>query len=97
MLRNMVAARGDDPFPRYGLAMELRKRGELDEANAVFAALMHEHQAYLPTYLMAGNLLAERGDASAARDVYDRGIAVATAAGDGHTRSELEAARAELD
>ncbi|TPV97144.1 MAG: tetratricopeptide repeat protein [Myxococcales bacterium FL481] len=97
MLRNMVAARATDPFPRYGLAMELRKRGEYEEAHQVFAALLEDHASYLPTYLMAGNLMAERGDPSGAREVYDRGIVVARDAGDGHTQSELEAARAELD
>ena len=55
MLRKFASQRPDDPFPQYGLAMELRKRGELTEANDAFASLMARHPAYIAAYLMAGN------------------------------------------
>ncbi|MCA9693395.1 MAG: tetratricopeptide repeat protein [Nannocystaceae bacterium] len=97
MLERFVAARPDDPFARYGLAMELRKRGELARAQQVFAELIERHPDYVPTYLMAGGCLLEAGDRAGARAVFERGVAVATAAGDAHARGELEAARAELD
>ena len=34
MLEKMVAAKPDDPFPKYGRAMELKKLGRNDEARA---------------------------------------------------------------
>ncbi len=95
MLRSMAQARPDDPFPRYGLAMELAKRGE-DEAVEVFDSLLRDHPGYVASYLMFGNLLAKRGEAGRAAQVLDRGIEAARTAGDDHALGELEAARAEL-
>ncbi len=91
----MAEQRPDDPFPRYGLAMELVKRGQ-DEAVEVFESLLRDHAGYVPSYLMYGNLLVQRGDRARAAEVLDRGIATAGAAGDDHALGELLAARAEL-
>jgi hypothetical protein len=96
MLRRMVEARPDDPFPRYGLAMELAKQGHDEEAERAFAGLVEAHVAYVPTYLMYGNLLARMGRRDRADEIYARGVEVADAAGDEHARSELQAARAAL-
>ncbi|MEM6290837.1 MAG: hypothetical protein AAGA54_06210 [Myxococcota bacterium] len=96
MLRSMVAAKPDDPFPAYGLAMELTKTGALEEARSTFDALIEAHPGYVPTYLMFGNLLVRMGDKTAALGTYDAGIAAATQAGDDHSRGELEQAKAEL-
>lgn len=95
LLRTMAAAKPGDPFPRYGLAMELAKR-EDDEAVAVFEALITDHPGYVPSYLMFGNLLIKRGDKAGAARVLDRGIDAARAAGDDHALGELQSARAEL-
>jgi hypothetical protein len=54
-----------DPFPRYGLAMEHRSRGELAEAWAVFQDLLDQFPDYVPTYLMAGATLAGLGQGDA--------------------------------
>ena len=96
MLRQMVERSPGEPFPRYGLAMELKKRGELAAAAAEFAALVERHPAYVPSYLMYGGLLRELDRASDAAAILERGITAAEAAGDGHAASELAAARAEL-
>lgn len=95
MLRKLAEARPGDPFPRYGLAMELAKR-EDDEAIAVFEALLRDHPTYVPSYLMFGNLLIKRGDRAKAAGVLERGIEAARAAGDEHALGELSSARAEL-
>lgn len=97
MLQQFVAQRPDDPFARYGLAMELNKRGLPAQANAVFVELMSRHPGYVPAYLMAGNALLAQGDRAGARDVFTRGITAARDAGDAHALGELEAARAALD
>ena len=96
MLRQMVERSPGEPFPRYGLAMELKKRGELAAAAAEFATLVEQHPAYVPAYLMYGGLLRELDRASDAVGVLERGIAAADAAGDSHAASELASARAEL-
>ncbi len=96
MLQKMVETRPDDPFPRYGLAMELRKAGRLVDARRVFEELVERHPGYVAAYLMFGNLLAELGEQDAAATIYTRGIEAARQAGDAHAASELEAARAGL-
>jgi tetratricopeptide (TPR) repeat protein len=96
MLRQMAERAAGDPFPQYGLAMELRKRGAHDEAVLAFEQLATRHPAYVPGYLMHGNLLRELGRTDDARAVYDRGIEAAMRSGDSHAQGELESARAEL-
>lgn len=96
MLQQFVVQKPDEPFPRYGLAMEFKKRGLLVEANAAFAELIRRNPGYVAAYLMAGQTLLASGDPNAAREVFDQGIAAAQAAGDAHALGELESARAAL-
>jgi hypothetical protein len=90
--KNFIARTPTDPFPRYSLAMEHRSRGELAEAWAVFSELIEKFSDYVPTYLMAGGTLASLGRIPEARDVYARGIEVASRKGDTHARGELQSA-----
>ena len=76
--------------------MELKKLGRDDEAREAFATLVAAHPGYVPSYLMFGNLLTALGDAVAASDVLQRGIAAAEAAGDAHAASALRSALAGL-
>src|SRR5438067_4335574 len=55
--RSFISRTPTDPFPRYGLAMEYKTRGELAEAWAVFSELIEKFPDYVPTYLMAGGTL----------------------------------------
>lgn len=96
MLRAFVAQRPDDPFPRYGLALELRNAGDLEAAWGAFAELLEAHPGYTPTYLHAGNTLVALGRRAQARDIYRRGVEACRKAGDGKTAGELEGALAEL-
>lgn len=96
LLRTFIAQRPDDPFPRYGLAMEHRNAGQLAEAWAVFEALLAANPDYVPAYLHAGNTLVALGRAAEARDVYRRGVDAAVRRNDGHARGELESALASL-
>src|SRR5438132_1264840 len=95
--RAFIAKSPNDPFPRYGLAMELRSRGDLEGAAAAFAELRETFADYVPTYLMAGGVLAQLGRRDEAARCYERGIEVATAKADAHAKKELEAALAELE
>lgn len=85
-----------DPFPRYGLAMEHKGRGELAEAWAVFSELLEKFPEYVPTYLMAGGTLVALGRRDEAAALYRRGIEVAARKSEQHAHRELEAALAEL-
>ncbi len=94
--RSFIARSPADPFPRYGLAMELKTRGDLAEAWAAFSELIDQFPDYLPTYLMAGGTLTALGRKDDAAGVYRKGIEVATRRGDQHARRELESALAEV-
>ncbi|MFO7561831.1 MAG: tetratricopeptide repeat protein [Enhygromyxa sp.] len=93
MLEELVVAKPDDPFPRYGLAMEYKKLGRHDEAVQAFEELTRAHPSYVPSYLMFGNLLEALGRAEQAAEIYTRGIEAARAAGNDHAAGELQAAR----
>jgi tetratricopeptide (TPR) repeat protein len=95
--RSFIQRNPRDPFPRYGLAMELRSRGDLEGAAAAFEELVTEFPDYVPTYLMSGNALAELGRRPEAIARYRRGVEVAGARGDAHAKKELEAALAEAE
>ena len=99
MLMQFVEANPGDPFPRYGLAMELKNTGRLDEADRAFVELITKFPDYTPAYLHAGGVLVSLGKREQAADVYRAGM---TACGrkqppDSHAHSELQAALASLD
>jgi tetratricopeptide (TPR) repeat protein len=94
--KSFISRSPGDPFPRYGLAMEHKSRGELAEAWDLFAELLENFPSYVPTYLMAGGTLVALGRKDEAIGVYQRGVEVATREGDQHARRELEGACLEL-
>jgi len=96
LLQQFVVKNPDDPFARYGLAMEFKKRGMLVEASEAFAELIRRRPDYVAAYLMAGQTLLAAGDRDGALGVFTAGVAAAQAAGNDHALGELEAARAAL-
>lgn len=94
--RSFISKSPADPFPRYGLAMELKGRGELDEAWTVFEELISKFPDYVATYLMAGGTLLALGRKDEAATIYQQGIEVASRRGDTHARGELQSALAEI-
>jgi predicted Zn-dependent protease len=96
-LEKMVQSGVDDPFAWYGLAMEYRKEGRVDDALATFTTLRDKRGEYLPMYLMAGQMLAEAQRSDEARLWFSQGIELARAKGDGKTLSELQSALGLLD
>jgi tetratricopeptide (TPR) repeat protein len=94
--QSFIARSPDDPFPRYGLAMELKTRGDTEAAIREFVTLMERFPDYVPTYLMAGTTLAEVGRTAEAGDALRRGLDAARRKGDHHAAGELEGALAAL-
>jgi predicted Zn-dependent protease len=95
--KSFIARAPADPFPRYGLAMEHKTRGELAAAWSVFSDLLDGFPEYVATYLMAGGTLVGLGRKDEAAAVYRRGIDVATRKRDQHARGELESALHEIE
>jgi predicted Zn-dependent protease len=94
--RSFIEKSPGDPFPRYGLAMELKQGGQLEGAWGTFEELIAKFPDYVPTYLMAGATLVGLGRKDEAAAIYRTGIEVAQRRGDQHARRELEAALAEI-
>lgn len=94
--KSFISRTPADPFPRYGLAMEHKSRGEMTEAWTTFQDLLAQFPDYVPTYLMAGGTLVALGRKDEAAEIYRRGIEVSARKGDSHARGELESALSEL-
>ncbi|RYZ08209.1 MAG: tetratricopeptide repeat protein [Myxococcales bacterium] len=95
-LEQHCAAGTADSFAFYGLAMEYRKEGRIDDAIATFTRLREKDSAYVPMYLMAGQTLIDSGRSEEARSWLESGIEVARAKHDSHALGELESALAGL-
>ena len=89
-LEEMLAEAPDDPFLRYGLAMEHAGAGAHEEAANSLRELIRLHPDYVPAYFHAGKALLELGRDDEAREVLRAGIAAAAAKGDGHAAGEME-------
>ena len=88
----MLEQNPSDSFARYGLAMEYARQGDLQSAVAEYRALLEHNANYAAAYFHGGQALEKLGQIEAARDMYEKGIAVTSRTGDQHTRTELQAA-----
>jgi len=85
-----------DSFAFYGLGLEYRKEGRVDDAIATFNKLKEKDPDYVAMYLMAGQTLIDANRAAEARTWLEAGIAVATKKHDTHALGELESALASV-
>jgi Tfp pilus assembly protein PilF len=92
MLKQMLSENPSNTFARYGLAMELVKSGDYPAAITEFDNLLGHDDSYAAAYYHSGQAHEKLGQVEEARRMYEKGIEVTTRKGDGHTRSELEAA-----
>lgn len=90
MLEKMTSSGQAEAFAWYGLAMEYRKLGRVDDALATFQTLRTKDPEYTAMYLMAGQMLIESNRARDAREWLEQGIAVAQKRGDFKALGELE-------
>ncbi len=84
------------PLAWYGLAMEYRGLGDVDNAIATFKQVHVIDADYVAAYFMCAQLLAELGRNDEAIAELDVGLAVAAKVADDHAASEMRALRDEL-
>jgi thioredoxin-like negative regulator of GroEL len=96
MLEEFVAAKPNDAFARYGLAMECANSSDAAAADEQFKMLLGAHPDYVAAYFQYGQFLARIGRSEDARSTLTSGIATARRTGDDHARAEMETALAEL-
>ena len=96
MLNKILAQSPNDPFARYGLAMEYSKSGEIERALEEFNKLLSSNPDYTPGYFMAAQTLARENRIGEAKQMLVAGIASAKRTNNSHAESEMEAMLAEL-
>ncbi|MEM8599202.1 MAG: tetratricopeptide repeat protein [Bacteroidota bacterium] len=87
----------EDPFTRYALATEYRKRNQTDDALALFEGLVADHPNYVGTYYHLGKLYEDLARVEEAVAAYQAGIRTAQRLGDLHARAELQSALLEAE
>ena len=85
-----------DPFAHYGLAMELRTQGQLQEAWQIFEGLLQRHPDYIAAYAPAADTLVGLLRNQEARDLLRQGIEQCERKGQAHARDQLQVALAAL-
>jgi Tfp pilus assembly protein PilF len=95
-LQEMLAAEPNDPFLRYGLAMEFVSEGNDEEAVRCFYELLEIAPDYVPAYLQMAQTLMRLGRSEEASATFGRGIVTARKQGDHHAADEMEGFLAHL-
>ena len=90
MLTEILEQAPNDPFARYGLALEYSKSGDTDRAMAEFKKLLSANPEYTAGYFMAAQTLAGASRTQEAKQMLADGIASARRTGNTHAQSEME-------
>lgn len=96
-LKEILALDPKNSFARYGIAVELANRGEVDSAMSEFDVLLKNDPDYTAGYFMAAQTLAKAGRTPEAIGRLKDGISCAARKGNRHALSEMQAMLDELD
>ena len=92
ILKGFLEQEPKDSFSRYALALEYAKLGQQEDARREFETVQLNDAGYVATYFQLGQLYRTMGLKHDAEKILRSGIAVASKAGDAHTRDELAGA-----
>ena len=97
-LEESLAADPNDPFLRYGLALQCLRDGAVEEGRQRLCSLIADDpDGQVAAYQQLGQSYAEAGELQAARAILETGVSKARAAGNGHAAGEMEQLIASLD
>ena len=96
-LKEILTLDPKNSFARYGVAMELAGRGQIDEALAEFNTLLANDPDYTAGYFMAAQTLAKQQRVPEAIQRLKDGISCAARTGNRHALSEMQGMLDELD
>jgi predicted Zn-dependent protease len=96
-LKEILALDAKNSFARYGIAMELAKAGQIDEALAEFDTLLAFDPDYTAAYYMSAQTLATAGRTPEAIERLKAGINCAARTGNKHALSEMQGTLDELE
>ncbi len=95
-LKEILTMDPRNSFARYGLAMELAGRGEIEAALSEFATLLEQNPDYTAGYFMSAQTLAKAERTAEAIERLKAGIACAARTGNSHAKSEMQGMLEEL-
>ena len=95
-LREILALDPKNSFARYGIAVELANRGDIEAAMAEFNQLLKSDPDYTAGYFMSAQTLSRAGRTQEAIDRLKAGIGCAARGGNRHALSEMQAMLDEL-
>jgi predicted Zn-dependent protease len=95
-LKEILALDPKNSFARYGIAVELSNRGEVDAAMAEFNQLLKSDPDYTAGYFMSAQTLSRAGRTEEAIDRLRAGISCAARTGNRHALSEMQGMLDEL-
>jgi len=96
-LKEILAMDPKNSFARYGIAVELASRGEVDAALSEFDKLLAIDPDYTAGYFMAAQTLAKHGRNSQAIVLLKSGISCAARTDNRHALSEMQSMLDELE
>jgi predicted Zn-dependent protease len=96
-LKEILALDPGNSFARYGIAMELAKRGEIEAALAEFDTLLTNDVDYTAGYFMSAQTLAGAGRKGEAIERLKAGISCAARSDNSHALSEMQGMLDELE
>jgi tetratricopeptide (TPR) repeat protein len=96
-LREILALDPKNSFARYGIAVELANRGEIDAAMGEFDKLLLIDPDYTAGYFMSAQTLAKEGRSAEAVSRLRSGISCAARTDNRHALSEMQSMLDELE
>lgn len=88
-LKAMLAAEPEDAFLQYAVAQEYISQGNFATAKDYLTRLSEARPDYVPTWYHLGLCLVQLGEVEAAISVLQKGVGIATEAGDRKTAAEI--------
>jgi tetratricopeptide (TPR) repeat protein len=96
-LTEWMEADPNDPFLPYALALELKKHGNVNQAQKILKDLLQRFPDYLAAYYQLGIMFEETGEKEEALKIYRSGLIKARAQKDTKTSGEINEAIQRLE
>ncbi len=96
-IRKMLQKTPDDAFLLYGLALEHKKAGELDQALAMLDRTTAADANFAYAFFQRGQILESTGKIEEAKSAYRAGVEAAARAGDAKGQGEIRGALESLE
>ena len=95
-LYEMQKQNPNDPFFLYAIGLELQNNN-IEETKKIWETLLSDFEDYLPTYYALGKLYEDLTEIDLAKNIYEKGILIATQQKNDKILKELKTALLNAD